>query len=154
MDSDRLHQSTRCSVVGKRASYGTRRTRRRVEQGPHSWGCDRKGVHSPAERNRRARPATGSHLRQEAQALLRPPRARFESCQRDQHAPVAQWMREHAVTTREVEGSNPSGGATTIDAVTQRPECSPVEREAAGSNPASVATVITARNSTGRVPDS
>ena len=48
LDSDRLHQSTRCGAARERASFGTRRARRRLEQGPHSWGCDRKGVHRPA----------------------------------------------------------------------------------------------------------
>ena len=54
--------------------------------------------------------------------------------------PVAQWMSETLRTSRSRVRILP-GVPFSNDAVTQRPECSPVEREAAGSNPAGVATL-------------
>ena len=53
-------------------------------------------------------------------------------------SPVAQWIKERAVTTREVEGSIPSRGAK-HGAVTQQKESPLVEREVAGSSPAGAA---------------
>ena len=51
---------------------------------------------------------------------------------------VAQRIAERAVTTREVEGSSPSGG-TNSRRCNSAAECLIVDQEAAGSNPASVA---------------
>src|SRR5688572_21478368 len=66
------------------SSRGTTQTARRsAEQGPRLRGCDRGGVHGHADSMRRAWPAAGSHLRQEAQALLRPPRALLAATRRD-----------------------------------------------------------------------
>jgi hypothetical protein len=61
------------SIWSRRATQQP--ARRSVEQGPRLRGCDRGGVHGHADSIRCAWPAAGSHLRQEAQALLRPPRA-------------------------------------------------------------------------------
>ena len=80
----------------------------------HHGDVAQRAEHSPCTRTIWVRIPSSPPFHSRCSAAASVPRSgrgerRFESFRRD-HTPVAQRTAEHAVTAREVEGSNPSGG--------------------------------------------
>ena len=148
---------TRLSGFESRVGYQISRGSEALSPALLQLGC---GKETPPRVQRADRPRGGevcmnssrcSAARQRASFGTRRPQVRLLSA-RPNDSPVAQRNEERAVTTREAEGSIPSGGAS-HGAVIQKKECLLVERDVAGSSPAGAA-ILPARNSIARVADS